>query len=62
MTVLMPRWRNGRRVGLKNLWGFKPREGSTPSLGTFYPLKISQVAAITVTVWVNKPQKGAASF
>lgn len=30
----MPRWRNGRRAGLKNLWGLKPHEGSTPSLGT----------------------------
>lgn len=29
----MPRWRNGIRSSLKNLWG-QPREGSTPSLGT----------------------------
>lgn len=29
-----PRWRNGRRVGLKNLWGLKPHVGPTPTLGT----------------------------
>ena len=33
---MKPRWRNGRRVGLKNLWGLKPHEGSTPSLGTLF--------------------------
>ena len=29
----MPRWRNGIRSSLKNLWG-QPHEGSIPSLGT----------------------------
>lgn len=30
----LPRWRNGIRSGLKNLWS-QGREGSIPSLGTF---------------------------
>ena len=30
---LLPRWRNGIRSGLKNLWS-QGREGSIPSLGT----------------------------
>lgn len=32
-AVPLPEWRNGRRGGLKNLWG-KPRVGSTPTSGT----------------------------
>ncbi len=28
-----PKWRNGRRAGLKNRWG-QPRVGSTPTFGT----------------------------
>lgn len=35
-----PRWRNGIRSGLKNLWS-QGREGSSPSLGT--QLKLSRV-------------------
>ena len=31
--VATPKWRNGRRGGLKNRWG-KPRVGSTPTFGT----------------------------
>jgi hypothetical protein len=30
----LPRWRNGIRSGLKNLWS-QGREGSIPSLGTY---------------------------
>ncbi len=29
----MPKWRNGRREGLKNLWALA-RVGSTPTFGT----------------------------
>ena len=33
ITERMPKWRNGRRDGLKNRWA-KARVGSTPSFGT----------------------------
>ena len=33
---MKPRWRNGRRAGLKNLWGLKPHVGPTPTLGTHF--------------------------
>ncbi len=32
-TGFMPKWRNGRRDGLKHRWG-QPRVGSTPTFGT----------------------------
>lgn len=36
----MPRWRNGIRSGLKNLWE-QSREGSSPSLGTKKPVDMT---------------------
>ena len=33
----MPKWRNGRREGLKNLWALA-RVGSTPTFGTMKPV------------------------
>ena len=33
MPLLVPKWRNGRRGGLKNRWG-QPRAGSSPAFGT----------------------------
>ena len=40
---MLPRWRNGIRSGLKNLWE-KSREGSIPSLGTLLiPQKGSRI-------------------
>ena len=36
---LTPKWRNGRRDGLKNRWG-QPRVGSTPTFGTSFQIQI----------------------
>ena len=39
----VPKWRNGRREGLKNLWALA-RVGSTPTFGTNGAIEVENTA------------------
>ena len=43
--VLLPKWRNGRREGLKNLWALA-RVGSTPTFGTKRGMDVENAVAL----------------
>jgi hypothetical protein len=50
----VPKWRNGRRAGLKNRWG-QPRVGSNPTFGTNFDNILITYAVSSASSTVIKP-------